>query len=397
MRWRIHAREAAWHRNLRRKRQVLRWKIWLRRKKVSALGPKRKVAIRLGVLENHHSVPRYSRKALDLNEDALTLPWVSHRMWACTCGAETSQYQQWCSGCNVHYSRTSWWTPTRPTRPSTQRWGRSASRPRKGKGKGSKSKASGKNQETTAEEKEREVARAFQPFTSSSSKSTGEPWQVSTPSTKLAKPTNNGLREEGEEEKEATSKPEVDEAEEEEMRDHAKALMDKTSLPTELRQALVKFIARPQQELKHSDLNKLRRLRVVITKGKQRIEDMDHKWMNFAQICQKNWIEQRKRFIAERQEELNHLRQNQERLGFLQKELASKASAEDLTEEEEIQDTDELMESMPPAPWEVELPEGEEEELSAEEIDKGSKAMQPFGRPAKKAKVDKEKGKKNNA
>ena len=325
-------------------------------------------------------------------------PDSPYLMWACTCGAETSQYQQWCSGCNVHYTRTSWWTPTRPTRASSQRWARSVSRPRKGKSKGAKGKGGGKYQEKSLEEKEKEMAKAFQPFTSNSSKSSGEPWQASTPSTRLAKPSNSSLGDaEDSKEKEDAPKTEADEAEEEEMREHAKALIDKTDLPQDLRQALVKFTARPQQELKHSDLNKLRRLRSVISKGKQRIETLDSKWMAFAQICQKNWAEQRKIFMTNRQEELQLLRQNQERLGFLQKELASKASAEDLTEEEEILDTDELMEGMPPAPWEIELPEDEEEELEPDVPDKESKVMQPFGRPAKKAKFDKEKNKKSPA
>ena len=319
-------------------------------------------------------------------------------MWVCQCGYSNPQVKPWCGGCSAHFSQVSWWNSSQSSRASLgwQR-ARSASRHRKGsKGsKGSKGKGAGKTDKELRgtyqkEEKEQQVARAFQPFTAAP-KELDTPWQNSTPTSRLPRQSYFKEREEEKEEEGKETKEEAN-AEEEEAKEHAKALMSKNDLPKELKQALMKFTSKSAPEMTHADINKLKRLKAVIQRGKESLEKLEGRWMEFQRLSKLNWEQQKKEFLASREEELKQLKANQERLANLQREMASKATIEESSEEEDLKENSAFEEEMGVAPWDVELPE-EDPDLMSDAPDKEANAMQPFARPKKISRVGEKKPK----
>ena len=375
--------EPAWHRRLRRLRQLARWQI-RRHRSLGQLG-KRKLRKAVKVLEQHHSQPKDKNLGLGLTRR----PW----MWPCSCGCQNASSSQWCYGCSSHWSwstskqsQTTAWYRTRSA--SRHRKGAKGSKHAKGKGQGKVEKEAKNNQGQKGTE-EQEVIRNFQPFTSADLKDKSEPWTNSTPTTRLPRSSASTALADETKEKETIEDSEEDEA----SKEHALALMDKKDLPPELRQALVKFTKKAAPEMTHSDLNRLRRLKNSIQKNKERIEVLDAKWMSFQKMSRTNWEQQKARFLSSREEEMAQLRTSQEKLAMLQKELATKATAEEEGEESEPQDMEEVETQMEAPPWEVDLPEDDFEEPGIG-VNKESKALIPFSRPAKISRTgDKEKSK----
>ena len=243
------------------------------------------------------------------------------------------------------------------------------SRPRKGN-KGAKGKGIQKGKETMKKEGSTAL-RAFQPFASGTAQGEDAPWLASTPTSRLPRVNKSGKKEPAEE-------AEQQEEEANESLDQAKALLANGSIPDELKQALTKFTTK-ESEVTHSDVSKLKRLKIAFAKQKDGLKALETQWEDFVQLSKSNWEYQRENFLQMRAEQVKILKATQEKMLQLQKEISDKATLEEEQEEEKFTENEEYTEEGPIPPWDIEIPD---EDLDMEPVTPAaSKAMHPFGKP----------------
>ena len=307
-------------------------------------------------------------------------------MWQCQCGGQNLSQHKWCSGCGMYYTQVRFWEISSRS-PTTPKWkgarARSASTTRKTKGQKGKGQQKGKNYKGERSEKEAKKGSyaLFQPFTETPT----EPWVATTPSSRI--PKNQAAASTlGKDGNQKDKQEEMESVEDLEAQEHAKAILENTQLPAELRQALQKYTSKEPSEVTHADLNRLKRLKLAIQKGKDRITSLENTWMEFQKSSRMNWYAQQKRFLELRQEALETLQEQQERLGTLQQSLALKTAQEETEEDQEIPDNEAFLEGQELPPWEIEIPD---DDNNMEEEEEKPNALQPFGRPPKKLKKGK--------
>ena len=175
----------------------------------------------------------------------------------------------------------------------------------------------------------------------------------------------------------------AEEEDQQDLRDHVKALASSSQVPEELKTALSKFAA--QDTLKHSDINKANKYKSLIAKARERLHALEQKWNTFQDLTRKNWTKQREKFSEERNALIQGMKVNKEKLAVIQKEMAEKAGKEE-DSDVEIIDTERFFETSGIPPWDEEDKEDEEPDNSMEEEEPTNGAggpLQPFGRPQK--------------